>query len=413
MPLYNSVGLAAQAMFAGGVRHAIVQRGDATGDISHVAAALALATDYGVLVIDGTDTASKGAGIANNYVLHYRFAPVRVAYVPIPQPINAALNVARGTINGVTMHDLTFSTDIVRRGLGAGRRVNMAQLPGSVKGARGLVKPVLRGDEKFVHGPNHSAADNQLLAYLQAKGILFNQHVVILWGRTSGKQGGLHPEGDASTTGLIQIATRCRAEGWGVILAGAIAQTKAFRFPAGCVYLGEFWNDPIWPAGGDRTKQVRLFYLLKKELKSAAPHRSMVHVGMRSGGLDAYAFAGQAAIYIVAQPQVGSDNRMHDTITDFAAQSPKLTFERFVSTTAPKRKYAIASDNTWTNLVGARRAQEHYLAYKSTSKPGGGPLPRHLQGLQVQAEYNRQIGLRGFSATDLDALVNQIRGKLS
>jgi hypothetical protein len=219
----------------------------------------------------------------------------------------------------------------------------------------------------------------------------------------------VHPEGDASTTGLVQIATECRNRGWTVVLAGAIEPAKQARF-AHCIYLGEFWRiDGTWPFGGNRQMQLRLFYVLKRELKNAG--RKLVHVGMRSGGLDAYAFAGHAVIYIVSQGQTGSDNRMHGVVGDFTAQGAKLPFARFVSTVPPKRRYAVDSDPAWTGLVGARRAQEHYLTFKAASH--GGVLPQHLRRAGVAAEYGRQVALRGFSAADLAALVTAIGSKLS
>jgi hypothetical protein len=146
----------------------------------------------------------------------------------------------------------------------------------------------------------------------------FDKHVVVLWGRTSGKakttatEVGPHLYGDSSTTGTSQIAELCRKLGTNVVIAGDFEKDKAGRFPE-CFFIGKFWNilkqDPYKIDAPQKT-QIRLFYVLKLLLKPN--NRKTVHVGMRSGNLDCYAFAGQNIIYLVAE---GFDDRRIQPLT--------------------------------------------------------------------------------------------------
>ncbi len=142
----------------------------------------------------------------------------------------------------------------------------------------------------------------------------------------------MYPELDASTTGLGQLAAACRAEAWTVLIAGAVPQAKSARFAPGTIYLGEFWNEPAWKEKWEdsRQQQVRLFYILQRELQ--ANKKRLVHVGMRSGGLDAYGFAGQAIVYIVAE--YSTDKRMAPKVEQLK-NAKVLEFDRYEAERTP------------------------------------------------------------------------------
>jgi hypothetical protein len=122
------------------------------------------------------------------------------------------------------------------------------------------------------------------------------------------------------------------------------------------VFLGSFWND--CPGVTDRQKQVRMFYVLWKMLRAQNPSHSLVHCGARSGGLDAYGFAGQPMIYIVGGNE--PDARMQKKVVDrFAAAADagsllSFNFHNFRLAGAPRRRIAGRNPPAWEdNAFGA------------------------------------------------------------
>ncbi len=405
---YADANLALQALAAAGFRNVYVQRGDASGDIPHILSALAVKPTYGVLVVDGTDTA-KGSGMADSYHVSNHIALNRIAYVKnTALKVGQAVNAVPARAEGARTWELIQSTkDAVAALVNPNKE--------AAKGSRVAIREVLRGGKYNVPGPEEELAadDAALLEFLNGYEIPLTQNVVVLWGRRSGKLGGLYPELDASTTGLVQLAAACRAAPWTVLIAGAVPPAKSHRFAPGSIYLGEFWKDPDWQRqwGDGRQKQVRLFYILKRELK--ANGKRLVHVGMRSGGLDAYGFAGQAIVYIVAE--YSADTRMAPKVAQLKA-ADVLEFDRFAAASTPKRLGDLKEDPDWTDKFGKKDAVEKYRTIKTAIKEDPAnfqrDLPPHLRK-NAQAAYQEQILKRGFSADDLRDLMALIRAKLA
>jgi hypothetical protein len=163
--------------------------------------------------------------------------------------------------------------------------------------------------------------DEKLVEYWKATVQEFHQHVVILWGRRSGKiktkvnpdplNLGPHLYGDSSTTALSDIAKGCKRLAK-VVVAGDVTG-KENRFPD-CVFIGEFWNQlkgaPYSFKEVPQKIQIRAMYVLKQLLK--IQEKRLVHVGMRSGNLDNYAYAGQTVVYLVP---AGFDDRRTTQLT--------------------------------------------------------------------------------------------------
>jgi hypothetical protein len=404
---YADATLALQALAGAGFRDVYVQRGDASGDIPHILSALAVKAAYGVLVVDGTDTGTKGSRMADSYHTSNHIAQNRIGYVKNDLlTVSKAVDDVPARAGGARTWELTQSTkDAVAALLSPDKE--------AAKRSRVAMREVLRGGKYDVPGAEDDldADDEALREVLTAYEIPLKQNVVVLWGRRSGKLGGLYPELDASTTGLVQLAAECRAQGWTVLIAGAVPPAKSARFAPGTIYLGEFWNDPLWKEkwGDSRQKQVRLFYILKRELK--ANKNRLVHVGMRSGGLDAYGFAGQAIVYIVAE--YSPDKRMAPKVQQLKS-AEVLEFDRFEAERTPKRFGALKEDPEWTAKFGKKDAVEKYQAIKTARRdlanfPAN--LPQHLRK-EAEAAYQQQVLKRGFSAGDLRDLVALIRAKL-
>ena len=344
--LHANVNEALAAM-GPGITHGIFHRGDATGDIPHVLAAMANNAHLGVVVMDGAGTAPIGlAKVANVMVDHFGASQLRVKFVsclgPVPSPPKAghAYHVGGRVF---TMYPLTKSTNILRDDL-----AELAIKPLVFKN----VKAALRGgtlhtaDITGEGGAPHVGVidlnflDPQCAAFWIDNHIHFDRSTVVLWGRESGRVGGMHPDHDHSYTGMQQIVQRCGAHGppYQVIVAGdyratnehGVATATRQAIAANATVIGKFWDaDDLFK---DRFNQVRLFYVLKKMLK--VRNCRMVHVGMRSGGLDMFGFSGQKAVYV---SRAAGDDRMAPVAALFDDLDMGDTYQKHTAERLPKR----------------------------------------------------------------------------
>jgi hypothetical protein len=334
--------VAAERLLANGVRRVIVQRGDASGDQSHVIPVLAVNADIGVLIIDArapgqepiyrrpevaaAQTAPKGLRMACSYVDDFRISSGRIAYVDMKDA--DIRNCIKLPVPGLAKIALTKTTKMSVNAILASK-ANRTTIKTQFRGAK--VGALLATPE-----------DITLDQFRQDAGINLDRHIVVIWGRKSGKNGGLHPESDSSATGMAQIAQRCMARGRTVLLVGDIVEEKIAKHAGfrDCVHLGKFWErlPDTLPTKG-RDIQIRFFYILEKQLKAVG--RGLVHVGMRSGGLDMYGFSGQRMIYIAGPAKLHkdpNDKRMTNVVNAFAAAGRVGTysFEQFHAQHLPK-----------------------------------------------------------------------------
>jgi hypothetical protein len=387
---YPTTLAALTALSGAGVTHVVFHRGDASGDQPHVIPMLAMeqlnraynvrlppgairAPIYGVIVIDalvplvtplgqagpqvaGRPTAPRGQRMADSYVDQFRVSANLVAYVNLGQMMAAALNTAiplhlpmrkvklTGP-NGATQTSsaLVLNSKNYRHAIKDQFRGSKAQVPLAALAVPALSPEVL--------------LDMQLDQYRQLQNIPVDRSVVVIWGRKSGKSGGLYPQMDSSATGMAQLAASCHTRGYTVLVAGDIVQAKMATHLgfAHAIWMGDFWNH--WgPIPNRRDLQIRFFYLLGKQLK--ANHRRLVHVGMRSGGLDMYSFSGQRVIYLVAPKLVGgnmNDNRMPHVVNSITAAraapiktSGSYYYDRFVASRIPKA-YGLAREKGFSS----------------------------------------------------------------
>ena len=404
------------------------QRADSTGDVLHVVAALSVRKSLGLIVFDFDRSNDNGPKMVQKYKTEYGIAANRIVYADC-----RAMKVEDVLRKAKTTGDLLKKKYVFL--------VNTTNIVAKEKKLPKELKELLRGPKAATIDDLVEATDEELLDFWIEKKVKFDQPAVILWGRTSGKDRGVdgpHPYGDSSTTGISQIAAKCVQKGWSVVLAGDIVEAKfrAGRFP-GCVYLGKFWGDTFWKGESankikTQPRQLRLFYVLKKVLKYASCR--LVHVGMRSGGLDAYAFSGQSIIYLV--PAGVDDQRIQFLAKKFTknwipsnpAQPPKRAFTRNWD---PDWLNAVAHDRDWLNLLSGSpqfltekaRLKEFYptdidtqihakLAYQTVKKMLAevkpADMPALLESLCIQEQEQR-----GFSADYLEKLLAQIDGALS
>ncbi len=126
------------------------------------------------------------------------------------------------------------------------------------------------------------------------------KNIVVLWSRQSGKRGGAHLELDSSYKGIRQLAWAF-AEDNGkratVVLAGDERSHKMEDFSKKSVHIvnaTNMWEAPVWKKMfGEATflAQFAFYKYLKGDY-------NVVHVGMRSGMLEAMALLGMDTFYL-------------------------------------------------------------------------------------------------------------------
>lgn len=226
---------------------------------------------------------------------------------------------------------------------------------------------------------------------------------VVLWVRFSGKRGGPHPQHDTSYLGLTQLIQCARTSGLGVIIAGDRAPApaklnKLIRSISRVTWdLREIWKDPLWAqvasagtAEEPRIRQLQFFDCLNRKL------RGIIHLGMRSGNLEAFALMGHR-VYYLEERDIRDHARMeawHTPRTGNVITGPR--YDRIVIEQPPTRtgKYIVAALRG-----GASRADNQIIPWLG------------LGGEQRVVAKQRALTeeLPGFIDEDLDLLSNRMR----
>lgn len=331
-----------------------LQRGDSSGDMPHVGPAVATNETRGVLVFDTLDTAGKGRDVARTYVDAYRLPTTRVRYVDTGLASARLVLEQFGRVKGgnvvLNQGDSTFTS---RLGW-ATYDIQRAVVEGK-GGARTQVKETLRGaklSRDFLNDAD--SPDYRILSWLRdEKRIPLHKHILVLWGRRACDKVpmGLHPDQDHNTAMMRGLIERALYREHTVLLAGEFRRDE---FPGydvadkggrhgSAIFLGKFWEN--LPGGGNRAQQVRMFYILWKALKWRSPRRGLLHCGMRSGGMDAYGFAGQPVLYLVGGAD--ADERIGEKIlAPFQAAGDRTdTYRRWRLTHAPR----LRKDGAWVD----------------------------------------------------------------
>lgn len=328
---YDSLDAALDALRRAGKRPVYFHPGHSTGDVTHVGPALKLNAAHGVLVFDANNTGGRGRRqIADVLVDSYRVPTAQVAYVDVSATMS--VKQVKDRLNPKNH----------RRWLTLGESTTMVGQALAAAATAGTVRQTLRGaDYDPVAGILRRSTDEQLERVLHERlRVPLTAHVMVLWGRRSGATGGLHPDQDHNAAFMQALALQGVAAGWTVLLAGDFDPAEHPPPPGGAGafrFLGKFWAGvPV--LDGERLNQTRMFYLLWRDLKVCAPAHGLVHVGMRSGGLDAYGFSGQPTLYLIGPGD--ADLRMSTKVIDpmQRAFADGTTFRRLVLTRDPRRR---------------------------------------------------------------------------
>lgn len=393
---------------------------DATGDVTHVYASFKAGKVGGVVIFKwGGGEAAMKASLRALTMPEARIVVVNLgepAALPTPQALAAAAG-ANPNANQRQGLGLVEDADL---GLRNGHR---DYLTGLCKVLKISAEPLHKSTDFALQGLNNEAtrkglhvdlrgekgiteSDAPLIQYWRDKVADFSQDVVILWGRLSGKNKtvvgadpnlGPHLYGDSSTTMLRQIAADCRGFSR-VVVTGAVPEAKRVQFP-GCVYIGEFWTEltraPYNIAVVTQKTQIRTFYILKQLLRQANNKR-LVHVGMRSGNLDNYAFAGQTVVYLIA---AGFDDRRIAQLAAGSArwlqsrppQSPRVAYRTDLQVSPEIKNVILRTD--LRHLVGADKQRFKLLNDSLGNNPEFYPI-------DAETQINANILYRAIKAAD-------------
>ena len=162
--------------------------------------------------------------------------------------------------------------------------------------------------------------------YLKAKDVQTKTSYAIMWTRFSGKGGGAHPELDDSYKGLVQVIHGLLGKSLNVIVVGMQRENKPVkdkldkhwpdldktngtvaRTDKNLILFGEYWKSDTGQArseitGPHRAAECALFI----RMTQSAWDCKIVHLGMRSGAMDAAALLGMKTLFIEdsSNPQI-------------------------------------------------------------------------------------------------------------
>ncbi len=388
----------------------IFQPSDASGDISHVVAALVLDPRFKVLVIGGS-------GVANAYVDSYKIDSDRIYLLTEKYEQKAFADFWSG-LKLPFKHGLPDATKAVRDA------IKNAKVEGERKSIRKTLREAMRGGKE---GINEAGFEQ----FIKEKNISCEKDLIVLWGRRSGKERAQHANLDSSSIGLYTLANRCADSGWNVVFAGDLNVTKGWEGREGFKFLGKFWDDEAWAHNElGRSGQVRLFYILKKKLN--ANGKGLVHVGMRSGGLDAYAFAQQHTIYLIPKSEAPRDERVNNLVIDMGklyADRDTKSFARVALEQPPKARYQVphvvqsqqdlahGNDGAPQNRTKQEIFEQRQKDFEKEKIAFGSAMISHKLEDKIKhldpstSEYKLHMG-RGFCASDLVVLKETIEKML-
>ena len=295
--------------------------------------------------------------------------------------------------------------------------------------------------------------------FLSARGLTkLKAASLVLWSRQSGKKQGAHLELDSGFYGIRQITQAFDAKCDGkhsIILVGDDKQkdtsTKLQQIATTekCAYLGEFWKTREWQEKFSENRIAQLAFWIYLNAK-----HKLVHLGMRSGNLEAMSLLKMPVIYL--EPK---DSGSGDRMTAFAeagipyerlqiGHSPGLTgrwaadyeqhgerpakthnFAQDVSSEANRiKRYELSQ--TQNDIVATAKARDQ--AYKNRQWQRVGELKTQVNQLKeqkdaiAQTDYSASARLnvkewdpankaytraRGFDPTDVDKIVTAALSK--
>jgi hypothetical protein len=290
-----------------------------SGDQFAVGAALVHDATSRLILLYQADEDAKARALVRFYVVSCklttdRLFPVqvansKVAYQDVNSLVDARINAKPLPVLGANLSFLTsipLGPFLLPVG-GATTNVAACVLQGDSQG-------VIRKEWGSVDPNRNSYWAYRVDKYLNGK-VTKGQKYVILWTRFSGKDGGAHPELDDSWTGIGQVIHELLKANQNVIVVGRPrtgkdiptkinehldALDEAEAVPRARMQIwGEYWKKE----GGDPNKKIigpsrAAEYAIFLRMISNDWNCRLVHLGMRSGAMDAAALLGMRTLFI-------------------------------------------------------------------------------------------------------------------
>lgn len=261
-------------------------------------------------------------------------------------------------------------------------------------------------------------------------GFDIRKNIVVLWSRQSGKRGGAHLELDSSFVGIRQLAYYFaeRSKRATVLLAGDERNSKLADFAktsGQIIDVAEMWEAPVWKTHFGTAKFLAQFAFYKY----LADEYNVVHVGMRSGMLESMALLGMTTFYLEDYGS-GSGDRM------VAFSSAGITYRRIQIRFSPGITGRItqripvftkeAVENRIENKADFHKSRGGFRynfgrAGEKTDRAARDYAKAALVGVKLDdRSYDKgdqwmklkddMTSLRGFTKTDVDAIVKLVEG---
>lgn len=277
--------------------------------------------------------------------------------------------------------------------------------------------------------------DPKVQAWLSAKGLddesVTGKKVAVIWSRFSGKKGGAHPEHDTSQEGMKQMVAALQNTFDTIVIVGDRHPKHSIQkdqpwvpgpwaglqglhpdSKAKIVDLTEFWKGNAhdkaalaeW-GGNKRTGQFKLYDHLN------AQSQGLVHLGFRSGNLEAMALMGHKVGYMEQKHSMGGP-RMDAWQR---AKSQGLNYDKILLDQVPTRtgRHLIAEGvsshakaDTSDDQEKSARAGRQVNAYAQH----GLDNPASLPGSHNHKATKQQAGVenfqKGFTDTDISSITS-------
>lgn len=278
--------------------------------------------------------------------------------------------------------------------------------------------------------------DPQVQSWLDTKGLpagdIQGAKVAVIWCRFSGKKdGGAHPEHDTSHEGVRQMVAALKNDFDTIIIAGdrhpnhpkETALDEPLKDPwtklqmentgpkGKVVDLTEFWKGTVhekaavsqW-SGGRRTGQLKLYDHLN------AKSQGLVHLGFRSGNLEALALMGHKVGYMeqkhsLGGPRMDTWQRADPNVLHYDKilldQVPTRTGRQLTAERVTKTLHASSPEKQLQELAKGDQVKA-YAQHVSPQKLGSYPR------WEGHADHKDQAGIndfqKGFADTDLASI---------
>lgn len=267
---------------------------------------------------------------------------------------------------------------------------------------------------------NGDRKDQEVQNWLQTKGLeqkdIEGKKVAVLWSRFSGKGGEAHPEHDTSHEGMREMVDRLSQSFDTIIIVGdrhphhpkaeagmegdpyTELVNKHLGGPCKVVDLAEFWKVgeghdketlTAW-TDGTRTGQFRLYDHLN------ANSAAMVHIGARSGNLEAMAMMGHQVGYLEQKHSLGGP-RM-----DAWSKKEGLGYDKILVDKMPTRtgKFLTTEKVSGTTKAEGPGSYQQHKLHKLSSLPGKKDPPQH----KLDKDPGIERYQKGFMAADLASI---------